>query len=266
MVTIKTEKEIKVLRDGGKILANITKKLRNAVKPGITTGQLEQMACSLIREAGGCPSFKGYKTNLDNIAFPTALCTSINDEVVHTPALPSRRLNVGDIVGIDIGMEYPAYVSSFAKAMDDKEASAGKPCKENKKGLYTDMAITVPVGKVSKEAKKLINVTKKSLDLAIKQIKPNNKLTDIARAVQEYVESNGYSVVRDLVGHGVGYDVHEDPQIPNYVVEGKKFNNVILKPGMVLAIEPMVNVGSHEIKNVSDGLTIKTVDKSISAH
>jgi methionyl aminopeptidase len=246
MVTIKSDKEIEIMREGGKILANITKKLKDEIKPGTTTGQLEQMACSLIKEAGGRPSFKGYKSKQDSVAFPTALCTSINDEVVHTPALPSRKLNAGDIIGIDLGMEYPY--------------------KKGVKGYYTDMAVTVGVGKISKEVKKLIKTTKKSLKLAIEQVKPENTINDIAKTVQDFVEGQGFSVVRDLVGHGVGYEVHEDPQVPNYVAEGKKFNNAVLKPGMVLAIEPMVNVGSYEINNMPDGLTIKTADGRLSAH
>lgn len=246
MITIKSSNEIKIIREGGHILADIIKKIIAEVKPGATTGQLEQLACSLIKEAGGRPSFKGYRSKEDSIAFPTTLCLSVNNEVVHTPALPSRRLNAGDIIGIDIGMEFPY---------------GG-----NKKGFYTDMAVTQPVGKISKEAKRLIKITKKSLELAIKQVKPGNSLNDIARAIQGFVEINGFSVVRDLVGHGVGYEVHEDPQIPNYVAGGKKFNDIILKPGMVLAIEPMVNIGSWEIKNMPDGMTIKTADGSLSAH
>jgi methionyl aminopeptidase len=255
MVAIKTKDEIEKIKQGGCILANIMKKIIAEVKPGATTGQLEETACSLIQKAGGRPSFKGYKSKHDRAAYPTALCLSINDEVVHTPALPSRRLNAGDIIGIDIGMEFP-----YGKP-PSPPLSGGSV-----KGFYTDMAMTMPVGKISKEAKKLIKITKKSLELAIKQVKPGNSLNDIARAVQGFVEANGFSVVRDLVGHGVGYEVHEDPQIPNYVAGGKKFNDIILKPGMVLAIEPMVNVGSWEIKNMPDGMTIKTADGSLSAH
>ena len=246
MTAIKTDKEIEKMAAGGKILANIVKIISAQAKPGATTGQLEDLACSLIKEAGARPSFKGYKAKEENIAFPTALCVSINNEIVHTPSLPSRRLNDGDIAGIDLGIEYPL----------------GKDIK----GYYVDMAITVPVGKVSHEARKLIKATRKSLALAIKQVKPNNTLNDIAKAIQTYVEKHGFSVVRALVGHGVGYSVHEDPQVPNYIVEGKKFDNVVLKPGMVLAIEPMVNAGSCEIKNASDGFSIITADGSLSAH
>ncbi len=237
-------------------MANIVKKLKAEIKPGATTGYLEQMACFLIKEAGGRPSFKGYKSGQDSVAFPTALCASVNDEIVHTPALPSRRLNNGDIIGIDLGMEYP--YNKSPKPSFNKGGSSN--------GYYTDMAVTAGVGKISKEAKKLIKVTEKSLEMAIKQIKPGNTLSDIAEAAQNYVEANGFSVVRDLVGHGVGYAVHEDPQIPNYIPRGRKFDNAVLKPGMVLAIEPMVNAGSFEIKSMSDGMTIKTADGRLSAH
>ncbi len=254
MVTVKTDKEIRIIREGGRILAGIMKKIQDEIKPGVTTGRLEQMACSLIKEAGGRPSFKGYKSGQDGVAFPTALCASINDEVVHTPALPSRRVNGGDIIGVDLGMEYP---------FSGKSAKSGF---RGGRGYYTDMAVTVGVGKISGEAKKLIKVTKKSLELAIKRIRPGGTLNDVAEAVQSYVEANGFSVVRDLVGHGVGYAVHEDPQIPNYVARGRKFDNVVLKAGMVLAIEPMVNAGSHEIKSMPDGMTIKTADGRLSAH
>lgn len=267
MTTIKTEKEIEILREGGKILANIIKKIISEIKPGITTGQLEDLACSLIKKAGGRPSFKEYKTKEDNKPFPTALCISINDEVVHVPATPSRRLNAGDIVGIDLGIEYPR--PSFEKLERGKPFDFNKPADsvgKSIKGYYTDMAVTVSVGKISKEAKKLIKATKKSLDLAIKKIKPGNTLNDIGKTIEQFIERQGFSVVRDLVGHGVGYDVHEDPQIPNFAIEGNKFDNIILKPGMVLAIEPMVNAGSYEIKNAPDGFSIKTADGSLSAH
>jgi len=246
MITIKTTEEIEILKEGGKILAGVMKKIISEIKPGITTGRLEDLACSLIKKAGGRPSFKGYKTESDNKSYPSALCISINNEVVHAPAVPSRRLNFGDIAGIDVGMEYPF--------------------KEGKKGLYTDMAATVAVGKVSREAKKLIKATKKSLELGLKEIKAGRTLNDMARVIQGYVEKNGFSVVRDLVGHGVGYGVHEDPHIPNFAVENGRFENIIFKPGMVLAIEPMVNAGAYDIKNGADGFTIITSDGSLSAH
>ena len=246
MIIIKTKKEITIMREGGKVLAHILKKLSAEVKPGITTGYLEQMACQLIKEAGGRPSFKGYKSMLETKIFPTALCTSINNEVVHAPTLPSRKLKAGDIIGIDVGMEYP-YGQDIS-------------------GYYTDMAVTVPVGRTNKQVKRLIKVTKKSLMLAINEVKPGNTLNDIGRAIQTKAEVEGFSVVRDLVGHGVGTAVHEDPQVPNYEIVDTKMDNIVLKPGMVIAIEPMINVGSWKVKGSSDGFTIVTVDGKLSAH
>lgn len=243
MIIIKTKKEIEIMKEGGNILAEVMRKLTKEVKPGITTGYLEKMACDLISKAGGRPSFKGYKAILNAKGFPTALCASINDEVVHGPALPSRELKNGDIIGLDLGMEYP-----------------------KKNGYYTDMAVTAPVGKINKEIKKLINTTKKSLELAIKQVKPGNNLNDIGRAIQKCAEENGFSVVRDLVGHGVGTDVHEEPQIPNYEIFDNSLDNVVLKEGMTIAIEPMINIGDYKIKCAKDGFTILTKDESISAH
>jgi len=246
MIIIKSDKEIAILRAGGKILSAVLKEVASRVRPGTTTGELEQKAVSLIKAAGGRPAFKGYKTIHDARAFPTALCTSINSEVVHAPAVPSRKLNSGDIVGIDIGMEYP-----FGEKVH---------------GYYTDMAITVAVGKITPAAKKLMKATKKSLMLAIEQVKPGNTLNDIGQTVQDSVEAEGFSVVRDLVGHGVGTAVHEDPQIPNYRILGSNFENTVLAPGMVIAIEPMVNMGGYKVKSLADGFTIATADKSLSAH
>lgn len=246
MIIIKTDNEIAIMRQGGKILAGILNKVAAAVKPGITTGDLERLANKLIAENGGRPSFKGYKSMMETKAFPTALCTSINNEVVHAPALPARRLNAGDIIGIDVGMEYPYGPSGH--------------------GYYTDMAVTVAVGKVNNEAKKLMKITKKALEQAIKQVRPGGSLNDIGQAVQATAEEAGFSVVRDLVGHGVGTAVHEDPQVPNYKLAGSGIEGIILKPGMTIAIEPMVNIGRAEVKSLADGFTFVTADKKLSAH
>jgi methionyl aminopeptidase len=246
MIIIKTAKEIRQMKEGGKILSKILLSIVKDVKPGATTEKLEKKANELIKKAGGRPSFKGFKTMLETKAFPTALCISINNEIVHAPALPSRVLNEGDIVGIDVGMEYP-YGNDLS-------------------GYYTDMAVTIGVGKISKQAEKLIRVTKKSLKLAIKQVKLGNTLSDIGKAVQTCVEKEGFSVVRDLVGHGVGTAVHEEPQVPNFEIVDKSVKNVKLKPGMTLAIEPMVNTGTHKVKCLSDGFTIVTADGGLSAH
>ncbi len=244
MIIIKNEKQIELMRRGGEILGQIFKKIILEVKPGVTTGHLEEMADFLISEAGGRASFKGYKTKDDLMAFPTALCTSINDEVVHAPALPSRQLKSGDIVGIDLGMEYP-YTNGA-------------------KGYYTDVAVTIAVGEISSQARELIKTAEQALVLAIGQVKPGNSLDQIGKTIEDYVKTQGFSVVRELVGHGVGLAVHEDPQIPNYSQASNK--NIILKPGMILAIEPMVNIGDWRIKTGADGFTILTMDGQLSAH
>jgi len=264
MITIKKDNEIKLLRQGGKILAQILKQLIAEVKPGVTTGHLEQMADFLINQAGGRPSFKGFKSDKDDKPYPTALCACLNNEVVHAPSLPSKELKSGDIINIDVGMEFPAYADPRSGALAVAEALVSKPSgKPAKSGYFTDMAATVAVGKVSREAQKLIKVAREALAIGIEQVRPGNSLNNIGKAIEKYVKANNFSVVRDLVGHGVGYDLHEDPQIPNYDLDSSK--KIILKPGMVLAIEPMVNVGDWQIKDGPDGLTILTADGSLSA-
>ncbi|MFA5318339.1 MAG: type I methionyl aminopeptidase [Patescibacteria group bacterium] len=240
MIKLKTEEEIKILKEGGYILGAILEQLGRMVEPGITTADLENKAVRLIKEAHGEPSFKGYRTKHDKKPFPSALCASVNDEIVHAPSVPARYLKNGDIIGIDIGMKY--------------------------KGLYTDTAITVPVGKISKQEEKLIKTAKECLDLAIRQVRPGNKLVDIARAVQINAEANGYGVVRELVGHGVGYEVHESPQVPNYDTGEGELAEIELEPGLVIAIEPMLTAGDWHVKTGSDGLSILTKDGSLSAH
>lgn len=237
MIRLKSKEEIKLLRVGGKILADVIKKVANQTKAGITTRELDELAEELILESGGEPSFKGYGNGKN--PFPAALCTSVNEQLVH--GIPSEYiLKNGDIVGLDIGMRYP-----------------------KGSGLFTDMAVTVAVGKVDKQTKKLIEVTRKSLDLWIKLIKPRLFLNDIATKVQAYIEGEGFSVVRDLVGHGVGHAVHEEPQIPNYCLSGY---DVELKEGMVLALEPMVGAGDYKIKTLDDGWTVVMRDMDLCAH
>ncbi len=244
MILIKTQEEIKTMKVGGKILAKILKRLASEVKPGVTSEELEVLACKLIKEAGGRPAFKDFAPMPDDKKYPTALCVSVNDEVVHAPAIPTRVFIRGDIVGIDVGMEYPYG--------------------EDNEGKYTDTAVTVAVGKVDKRVEKLMKVTKKSLDLAIKVIKPGATINDIGKAVEDHVVKNGFSVVKELVGHGVGRGVHEDPQIPNFYA-GPNYDTVI-EEGMTLAIEPMVNMGGWKVVTDKDGFTIKTADGSLSAH
>lgn len=237
MFDLKSEQEIRLIREGGKILAKVLYKVAKAVKPGITTDDLNKLAKELILSYGAEPAFEGYtQDSLGNKPYPATLCTSVNDEIVH--AVPSSRvMGQGDIVGLDLGLVY--------------------------KGYFTDMAVTVGAGKISAEARVLIKATKRSLDIGISQVKPGNYTGDIGAAVSKYVESRGFSVVKQLVGHGVGRAVHEEPQVPNY---GQPKTGALLEPGMVIAIEPMVNVGSDRVRGSSDGFGFKTIDKSLSAH
>ena len=248
-------------------MARILSDLEKNITPGVTTGYLEQLAYKWIIEAGGKPAFKGYKPGSGARGFPTTICTSINHEVVHAPALPSRILNEGDLISIDIGMEYPV----SAKASAGKPVMAGNQVKVRNKymadgGFVTDMALTASVGKIGAEQKKIMEATKKALELGIRQVKPGNKLSHIGRVIEEYVEKNGFSIVRQLVGHGVGYEVHEEPQVPNFVPKERNFKDITLKPGMVIAIEPMVNAGDWQVEGENDGFTIITRDGSLSAH
>ena len=232
---IKTATEIEHIAEGGKLLRDILHRTAATVKPGVTTQALSDYAEQEIRKIGGRPSFIGYGE--ENNPFPAALCTSRNDIVVHGVPSSTEVLEAGDIIGLDIGMEY--------------------------KGLYTDTAITVPVGEITEKAKKLIDVTKRSLELGIQQAVVGNRIGDIASSIQKYAESNGFSVVRDLVGHGVGYKVHEDPAVPNY---GKAGTGIKLVEGMVLAIEPMLCTGGYHIYFDDDDWTIRTEDGGLSAH
>lgn len=251
---IKTKDEIEIIREGGAILASIMDKLSSMIEPGVSTADLEKEAVRIMNENGGRPAFRGYVVS-NGKSFPSALCTSVNHEIVHAPAIPGRVLRSGDIIGIDMGMEYPYNSDRKPK---NKYSSGG--------GFYTDMAKTFLVGDVEPSIKKLVEVTERSLYLAIEQVRPGNTLNDIGRAIQGYAEKSGFAVVRELVGHGVGYSVHEDPQVPHYEITDNSIRNVELKPGMVLAIEPMINMGSWRIKEGQDGFTFETEDDSLSAH
>lgn len=227
---LKSLQEINKLKAGGVILAEILNSLKEAIKPGITTADLDKMAGSIIKQKKVKPSFKGFQ------GYPATLCTSINEQLVH--GLPSNQvLKEGDIIGIDCGIWH--------------------------QGLCTDMAITVPVGKVKPVVKKLLAITKKSLDVGLEKVKPENTIGDFGARVQDYVEGKGLSVIRGLVGHGVGHEVHEEPRVPNF---GEPGEGVKFKPGMVLALEPMVAIGDYNIKTEGDGWTIAMADRSLSAH
>lgn len=230
MVILKSPSEIEKIRQSNVMVAEILEILRQKVEPGIDTLTLDKISEKLALARNAKPGFKGYR------GYPYSLCTSVNQQVVH--GFPSRRpLKEGDILSMDFGIFYNDY--------------------------YGDAAITVPVGKVSDVALRLMKTTKEALFLGIEQAVPGKRLSDISHAIQSHAEAAGFSVVRKFVGHGIGKALHEDPQIPNY---GKPGLGIRLKPGMVLAIEPMVNAGSYEVKTLEDGWTAVTEDGSLSAH
>jgi methionyl aminopeptidase len=230
MVILKLPEEIEKAKASNQIVAEVLNRLREKVKPGVTTRELDKFAEDIVEKRGAKPAFKGYR------GYPYSLCTSVNEEVVH--GMPSARmLNEGDIVGLDFGVYY--------------------------KGFFGDATISLPVGKITANARRLLEVTEQSLYRGIEQIKDGNRLGDISAAVQQTVEAGGFSVVRDFVGHGIGRSLHEEPQIPNY---GKKGRGVELKNGMIFAIEPMVNEGDYRVRVLSDGWTVVTEDGLLSAH
>jgi methionyl aminopeptidase len=231
MIILKSAQEIELIAKASRVVALTIAFLRERVKPGVTTADLDRLAEEFILREGARPAFKGYR------GFPATLCTSVNEEVVHGIPSPKKRLKEGDIIGIDVG----AIVE----------------------GYYGDAAVTLPVGRVSDEAARLMEVTEAALAAGLAQVKVGNRLSDISHAVQTVAEAEGYSVVTDFVGHGIGRNLHEDPQVPNF---GKPGEGPRLKEGLVLAIEPMVNLGKHEVEVLSDRWTVVTRDKSLSAH
>ena len=235
---LKTEKEIRILQEGGKRHALILKQLAKFVKPGITSQDLEDEALRLVKANGDEPAHLNYMPRGASRPYPATLCVSINDEIVH--GIPNERkktIQEGDIVSIDLSIWH--------------------------EGLVTDAAITVPCGKVSNEVKKLLKVTKLALEKGIKEAKPSKRVGDIGAAISKVVDGSGFSLAADLSGHGVGYAVHEEPFVPNFGIPGKGEK---LVPGLVIAIEPMINIGRAEIQLTEDGYTIRTRDGSLSAH
>lgn len=259
MVYIKAAEEIKAIREGGRRLAVILNKLLSEVKPGVDTGYLEDLANELITQAGGSSAFKNYPMG-DGVFFPSTLCVSLNNEVVHGAAYPVRTLKNGDIVDLDIGMEWPV--------RDDlrKEYELPLNSYSKKGGFFTDTCATKGVGKISSPAKKLLRVSQECLDLALKIVKPGKTINDIARAISVCAEKNGYGVVRDLVGHGVGYFSHEKPDVYNFEISERSPENISLRPGMVIAIEPMINEGDWRVVIAANNYTVLTADGSLSAH
>lgn len=230
MIPIKSDRDIEMMRISGKILAQVLNKLRQAVRPGVTTREIDKLAEEMVVENKGLPAFKGYK------GFPATLCTSVNEEIVH--GIPGdRRLTEGDIISIDLGVNYQGY--------------------------FSDAAITLAVGRIDSRLKKLVDTAKKALTEGIKKARPGNHLTDISHSIQNCVEQNGFSVVRQFVGHGIGTRLHEEPEIPNFGAPG---HGPVLKKGMVLAIEPMINMGTWDSEILSNGWTAVTKDGEPSAH
>ncbi|MFC0477029.1 type I methionyl aminopeptidase [Robertmurraya beringensis] len=230
MIICKTPREIEIMREAGRIVALTHQELKKHIVPGITTKELDKVAEAFIRKHNAIPSFKGYN------GFTGSICASVNEELVH--GIPGNRvLNNGDIISIDIGAEYNGY--------------------------HGDSAWTYAVGSIDEETKRLLDVTEESLYKGLNEAKPGDRLSNISHAIQTYVEANGFSVVREYVGHGIGQDLHEDPQIPHY---GPPNKGPRLKPGMVLAVEPMVNAGSRYVKTLADDWTVVTVDGRRCAH
>ncbi len=234
-IPLKSPRDIVLMRESGRIVAEVLALVGGAVRPGMATAELDRLAEEYIRAQGGEPAFKGYGHDRNNL-FPATLCVSLNDEVVH--GFPSRRLlEEGEVVSIDVGVL--------------------------KEGFYGDGAMTFAVGRIPEGSRRLLRVTEEALYRGIAEARAGNHLHDISAAVQGHVEAAGFSVVRDLVGHGVGRSLHEEPAVPNFGVRG---TGVILQEGMVLAIEPMVNAGTHRVKVDADGWTVRTEDGKPSAH
>ncbi|MDD2679907.1 MAG: type I methionyl aminopeptidase [Candidatus Omnitrophica bacterium] len=230
MIPLKSEKDLRMIKQSAEILAKVMRQLERTISEGVLTREIDALAEKLVLAQNALPAFKGYK------GFPATVCTSVNEEIVH--GIPSeRRLKEGDILGLDLGVNYNGY--------------------------FSDAAVTLPIGRVPVRVKKLVEVARKALSEGIKEARPGNHLLDISAAIQRCVESNGFSVVRQFVGHGIGLNLHEEPEIPNF---GQPHHGPLLEKGMVLAIEPMVNMGGWEAEILDNGWTAVTRDRMPSAH
>ncbi len=242
MSYIKKAEEMRAIIDGGKLMGGILERLVCLAVPGVTGAVLDMEAERLIREAGGVPAFKGYRGRKSDPPFPGTMCFSVNKELVHGIPTKEKIIHGGDIVSLDIGMRWPG-----------------------KNGYFTDTAVTVIVGNAPKEVKKLIEVTREALEAGIRAVTVGGTIADIGKAVETYVKSQGsYGIICDLVGHGVGHAVHEEPRVPNYY--DKSLESWKIEPGVVIAIEPMISLGGHAVETADDGWTILTKDRSFSAH
>ena len=239
-ITLRSRREIDLVRKAGSVVADVLSKLKEAARPGITTGYLDGLALQVTADAGAEPLFKGVRGPAGKEPFPGAICTSINDQVVH--GIPSQEVILadGDVLSVDFGVRLEGYCG--------------------------DAAITVGIGQISDENRRLIDVTAEALQIAVKNAGPSVKWSQIARQIQDFAEGAGFSVVRDLVGHGIGRQMHEEPKVPNYVSRELLLEDIVLTEGMILAVEPMINAGSSDVTTLRDGWTVVTRDRKCSAH
>ena len=239
-ITLRSRREIELLRKAGAVVANVLSKLKDMAEPGITTLDLDKVASQMVREAGAEPLFKGVHSPLARNPFPGVICTSVNEQVVHGIPSKDARLENGDILSLDFGVRLNGYCG--------------------------DAALTVAIGEVSPEKRKLMDVTQHALDIAIEKSAPSVRWSRVAAEMQRYTESAGFSVVRDFVGHGIGTKMHEDPRVPNFVSSELLAEDVVLTEGMVIAVEPMINAGSRGVRTLDNGWTVVTRDGKCSAH
>ena len=239
-IILRSQREIKKLRNAGSVVANVLSKLKEQAKPGVTTKELDDTAMEMTRQAGGIALFKGVPCPYMNKPFPGGICASVNEQLVH--GIPSNKvvLKDGDVLSVDFGVKLDGYCG--------------------------DSAITIGIGQISPDRQKLLDVTQRLLDIAVEQMAPGVKWSSIARAMEETAKQAGFSVVKDYVGHGIGTDMHEDPKVPNFVSRELLKDDIVLKEGMVLAVEPMVNMGKPGVRTLRDGWTVVTKDKKCSAH
>jgi len=239
-ITLRSRREIQLMRRAGAVVADVLSKLQEISEPGVTTAQLDSVAVQMATEAGAEALFKGVRSPHARIPFPGAICASINEQVVHGIPSEDTKLKEGDILSIDFGVRLEGYCG--------------------------DAAITVAIGKVSEDKRRLMDVTKRALDIAIEKAAPAVKWSRIAAQMQQYAESAGFSVVRDFVGHGIGRKMHEEPRVPNFVSDDLLANDTVLTEGMVLAVEPMINAGTSAVRTLKNGWTVVTKDGKCSAH
>jgi len=239
-ITLRSSREIEKLRAAGQLVAKVLSKLKEQAKPGVTTGQLDALAAEMTRQAGAIPLFKGVPCPSRNKPFPGVICASVNEQLVH--GIPSEKvvLKEGDILSVDFGVKLDGYCG--------------------------DAAFTIGIGRISPDRRMLLEITQRMLDIAIEQMAPGVKWSDIAAQMEQCCKAAGFSVVRDYVGHGIGTEMHEEPKVPNFVSRELLKNDILLKEGMVLAVEPMVNMGKSQVLTLSDGWTVVTRDRKCSAH